>query len=296
MRLLQPPYWIRGCPLLLLQIMISLCFVIGPTWSRILAANVQDPELLIDAGTYKKIYKRSDLLKRSDLKTLTLKNDVSFPNRVMTYKAVPVTALFEGLVIEKDAVIQFRCSDGFAAPISKDRLLNTNPAQSHAYVAIETLDHPWPPVKPGGPVAGPFYLIWPDAELSQIMQEEWPFQLVALEVKGSLASLYPKIFPAEDLPLKHPVRHGMEVFVKNCFPCHTLNKQGAGQVGPDLNLPHSPTEYLAKPFLRQLIRDNQSVRSFPQGKMNSFPPEILSDPDLADLLQYLEHMAQHKRP
>jgi mono/diheme cytochrome c family protein len=254
-----------------------------------------DPELLIDVGSHKKIYKRSDLLRRPDLITLKIEKDVSFPGRVMTYQAVPVAALFEGLHLDTDAVIQFRCSDGFAAPISKERLLNKKASGSHAYVAIETKENPWPPVKPGGPVAGPFYLVWPDADLSQIMQEEWPFQLAAFEVKGALDRLYPKIFPAANLPAKHPVRLGMDVFVKNCFPCHTMNKEGAGHVGPDLNLPHSPTEYFKKPFLRQLIRDNQSVRHFPNGKMGPFSIDLLPEKELDYLLQYLESMAQKKK-
>jgi mono/diheme cytochrome c family protein len=212
----------------------------------------------------------------------------------MTYKAVPAVALFAGVTLAEDAVIQFRCTDGFAAPISKDRLLNTHASRSHAYVAIEDPSAPWPPVKPGGPVAGPFYLVWPDAQLSQVMQEEWPFQLAAFEVKGSLESLYPNIFPDKKLSQDHVVRRGLDVFVKNCFPCHTLNKSGASQVGPDLNVPFSPTEYMDQPFLRRLIRDNQSVRYYPDGKMSPFPPELLPEKDLDALLEYLKHMAKHK--
>lgn len=257
-------------------------------------AHALDPTLSIDSGTEKIVYKRSELLARKDLKTLSIAKDPSFPGQVMTYKAVPVVALFTGVTLAEDAVIQFRCSDGFAAPISKDRLLNTHPSRSHAYVAIEDPSAPWPAVKPGGPVAGPFYLVWPDAELSQVMQEEWPFQLAAFEVKGSLESLYPNIFPDKKLPKNHQVRRGMDVFVKNCFPCHTLNKSGASQVGPDLNFPYGPTEYIARPFLKRLIRDNQSVRYYPDGKMSSFPPELLPEKDLDALLGYLKYMTKHK--
>lgn len=277
-----------------LLVTLFLFLIIGKAHAQ--DTRVEDPVLTIDSGTKKIVYKRSELLGRKDLRSISIAKDPSFPGRVMNYKAVPVPALFEGVKFADDAVIQFRCTDGFSAPISKDRLLNTDPARSHAYVAIEDPTAPWPPVKPGGPVAGPFYLVWPDAELSQVMQEEWPFQLAAFEVKGSLESLYPQIFPDKKLPPNHLVRRGMDVFVKNCFPCHTMNKAGASQVGPDLNVPFGPTEYFSGPFLRRLIRDNQSVRYYPDGKMSAFPPELLPEKDLDALLTYLEHMTKRKLP
>jgi hypothetical protein len=41
-------------------------------------------------------------------------------------------------------VIQFRCLDGFSAPIPKDRLLDRRPGRSVAYIAIEEPTSPWP--------------------------------------------------------------------------------------------------------------------------------------------------------
>jgi hypothetical protein len=227
-----------------------------------------EPELVIHVGHTKKVLKRTELLKHPQIRTLVVKQDVSYPGRTMTYQAIPVATLFEGMTFDQDAVIQFRCFDGFAAPISKERLLNQNPNRSIGYIAIETKEAPWPSVKPGGPSAGPFYLVWPDGDKSQILPEEWPFQLAAFEVKGSLKSLYPKIFPDHRLSSNHPIRRGMEVFVSNCFPCHTFNQEGAGRVGPDLNFPHSPVTYFKRPFLKKLIRNNQAVRHFPEGKMS----------------------------
>jgi len=44
--------------------------------------------------------------------------------------------------------------------------------------------------------------------------------------------------------------------------CYTLNGAGNAHVGPDLNLPQNPTEYLVPAALRQLIRNPASVRSW----------------------------------
>jgi mono/diheme cytochrome c family protein len=241
-----------------------------------------------------KTYARDDLLKRPDVETIEIASDPAYPGKTMTYKAVPAAALFAGVPLADDAVIQFKCLDGFAAPISKARLLDTAPDRSHAYVAIEPKEAPWPALKPGGPSAGPFYLVWQKPELSAIGGEEWPFQLAAFEVKGALAEVYPKIFPDPKLAKTSPEWRGFATFQKTCFACHTLNGQGAAEVGPDLNVPQSPTEYFTKGALRTLIRDPQALRRFPKAKMPSFKADALSDKELGDLIAYLTHMAKRR--
>ena len=123
-----------------------------------------DPELTLQAGEHKVVFKRSDLLKRKDVESLTIDKDPAYPGQKMQYKAVPASALFASMKIADDAVIQFKCLDGFSAPISKERLLNTSAAMSLAFIAIEEADKPWPALKPGGASAGPFYLVWPKPE------------------------------------------------------------------------------------------------------------------------------------
>jgi mono/diheme cytochrome c family protein len=258
------------------------------------AAAAVDPELTFQNADQKITFKRSELLKRSDLETLSVQNDPAYPGQGIRYRAVRFTALFGGLKIADEAVIQFRSLDGFSAPISKERLLNKLADKSIAYIAIEEPDKPWPPLKPGGGSAGPFYLIWQKPEASFIGPEEWPYQVVAFEVKGTLESLYPNILPDAKLEPTSPVRQGFKVFTKNCFACHTLNRDGAGDVGPDLNVPMNPTEYFHKAALRKLVRDPQSLRHFPRSRMSAFPREILPEQDLDHLIAYLEHMAQRK--
>ena len=91
-----------------------------------------------------------------------------------------------------------------------------------------------------------------------------------------------------------PVRRGYAVFEKNCSVCHTLNLGGDATVGPDLNVPYNPTEYMRVDALRRLIRDPQSLRRWPAAKMPAFETRSLSDRDLTDLLAYLRHMADRK--
>jgi cytochrome c1 len=73
-----------------------------------------------------------------------------------------------------------------------------------------------------------------------------------------------------------------------------LNGEGDARVGPDLNIPHNPTEYLRTDLLRAYIRNPQSLRRWPQAKMSGFDRATLSDADLDNLLAYLRHMAAHK--
>ena len=47
-------------------------------------------------------------------------------------------------------------------------------------------------------------------------------------------------------------------------------------------------------FLRQQVRNPQSVRAWPQAKMPGFSVEAISERDLDDLLAYLYYMAKRK--
>src|SRR5436190_7508670 len=194
------------------------------------AAVEQEATLKVGA----KNYTVSELLKRPELETITLKHDPAYGGQEMRYQAIVAATLFAETNLRDDEVVQFRCLDGFVASISKERIMHNGPGQSVAYIAIENPKSKWPdlPLKPGSGSAGPFYLVWLKPELSGILQEEWPYQVVAFEVKGRLKDLYPAIFP------KHQpnaaVARGLKLFQQTCFACHRMNEQGPSQVGPDL--------------------------------------------------------------
>lgn len=278
------------------SLILSMLFIASTPVSNVARAQSDkvNPTLTIRGSEQEVAFTRSQLLARPDIQTITVTDDPAYPGKSMIYKAVPAAALFKDVRLADDAVIQFKCLDGFSAPISKERILSNAEAKSVAFVAIEGPEAPWPAMKPNGPSAGPFYLIWVHPEASAISREEWPFQLAAFEVKGALTQVYPNIAPDMKLKAESAVRLGFGVFTRNCFACHTMNKEGATDVGPDLNVPMSPTEYFTKRTLRKLIRDPQSVRHFPKGRMVGFPPTVLSDKDLDHLVAYFAHMAKRR--
>jgi len=129
-------------------------------------------------------------------------------------------------------------------------------------------------------------------ELSGILPDEWPYKIAGFEVKGRLQSLYPGIFPKHQEDAR--VARGLKVFQQTCFACHTMNREGPSQVGPDLNLPLNPTEYLRESILPRYIRDPKSIRTWESSKMPGFGPEVLSDEDVANVVAYLKEMALEK--
>ncbi len=73
-----------------------------------------------------------------------------------------------------------------------------------------------------------------------------------------------------------------------------MNANGAGSIGPDLNLPMNPTEYFQAKALVSLIRDPASVRTWPHRMMHGFSEGAISDAELSDLIGYLRYMSTRK--
>ena len=247
-------------------------------------------DLSIDTGHGTRIWTTTQLLSRPDAQTVTIPIDIAF-RRTMHYRAVPLCALLPGL--EHGDRLQFVASDGFSVDIAADTILNTAGAQ--AWLAVEDPQHPWPTLPDNKGDAGPFYIVWTHPAAASIGTEQWPYQLARIQRTRDVAARFPATAPAASVPANSPIRHGYAVFQRTCFACHTLNGQGDARMGPDLNIPHNPTEYLSTDMLRAFIRNPQSLRRWPEGKMFGFPTqESLSDADLDALLTYLHYMAQHK--
>ena len=208
--------------------------------------------------------------------------------RAMSYRAVPLAALLDG--VQPGDHLQAVALDGFAAELPAAPLLSTQGAR--AWLAVEDPAQPWPALAAGKPSAGPFYLVWQNPEAAQIGPEQWPFQVVRFRLLAPVAQRFPALLPAADAE-PHSFLLGL-YRQKNCLACHRLNGAGDSQFGPDLNIPHNPTEYFAGDFLRQYIRDPQSLRRWPQGRMPGFSQEVLSDRELGELIGYLGHMAGRK--
>lgn len=253
-----------------------------------------EPQFTIEAQSKKMTWSRKTLLQRTDLEKIVLEDIPTYPKQKVVFWAVPLYKLFEGFSIGPDATIEFRCTDGFSAPIQPSRLLDHSQGHSIAYLAIEKEKEPWPPVHPekGPETAGPFFVIWKNAHLSQIGVEEWPFQLEKFEIRGSLNALYPKIFPPQHYREQSPEMRGFRTFQKWCFSCHKINQQGLSDFAPDLNWPKSPTEYFTEEAFKTFVRNPQNLRAWKNDRMRGFSREELSDSELDELFSYLKAMAK----
>jgi mono/diheme cytochrome c family protein len=259
--------------------------------SRMAAAA--EPALEIAIGSETRQFGRDALLARPDATTVEVANDVAY-HKAMSYRAVPLVPLLAGLNPPPDSVIEAVALDGFAAQLPLDLITNTDPAKAVAWLAVEPADKPWPQLPGKTASAGPFYILWTGASASTIRSEQWPYQLARLASQPSPASRWPALGVDPALPPTHPVRAGQALFVTQCLPCHTLNGAGAGTVGPDLNRPMNPSEYMTRAGLHALIRSPQSVRSWPEQRMPGFTAEQLSDREIDVLIDYLVHMASRR--
>ncbi|UTL82501.1 c-type cytochrome [Pseudomonas putida] len=231
----------------------------------------------------------ADLLRMPQAREINIEQDVSY-KRPMRYRAVPLATLLQG--IKADDHLQAVALDGFAAEMPAAPLLQEGPAR--AWLAIEDPAAPWPALGNGKPSAGPFYLVWTAPQASGIRPEQWPFQIATIRRLAAVEQRFPALLPDPKLPAEDRVRQGFALFQQNCLACHRLNGAGDAQFGPDLNVPHNPTEYFQPGFLRQYIRDPQSLRQWPQARMPGFAESVLSEEELDALLAYLGHMAKRR--
>lgn len=256
-------------------------------------AQAGEPTIIVTAGDQTRSFTRDALLARPDATTIQVQRDVTY-RMPMTYRAVPVASLLAGMPLAPGNVIEAVALDGFAAQLPPELLLNTDASKAIAWLAIEPADRTWPPIPEKDASAGPFYMVWTGAEVGSIRSEQWAYQVAKLVSQPSPVSRWPVLAVDSALPPTDPARAGQALFFVQCLPCHKLNGGGASDIGPDLNLPQNPTEYLTPQGLHDLIRNPRAVRSWPAQTMPPFPPDLLSERDLRLIVAYLKHMAGRK--
>lgn len=250
-------------------------------------ATAAEPALEIAFGAKVERWSRADLLKHPAVRTIEVPADVAY-RRAMRFRAIPLPALIAQLAQSES--VQFVASDGFVANIPGALLAS----DAQPWLAIESPDLAWPALKPGGPSAGPFYLVWLAPEKNGISPEQWPYQIARIAQALPLEKRYPQILPAAATGPDSAERRGLQVFTANCAVCHKINGGGDASIGPDLNKPFGPTEYFQEAFLRQLIRNPASVRDWGQRTMPGFSQSVLSDAQMDDLLAYLRQMVKQR--
>jgi mono/diheme cytochrome c family protein len=255
--------------------------------SAITIACVAEPALDIQVGPTPQHFTRSELLRNPAVKTIDVSSDVAY-HRDMRYQALPLAALIQHET--PDSSLQFVATDGFVANIPAKLLQG----DGQPWLAIETSDHAWPPLKAGDATsAGPFYLVWLTPQKSGVSQEQWPYQIAKISLALPLESRYPQIVPAASA--SSAAQRGLHVYTANCASCHPINGVGDAAIGPDLNLPHNPTEYFHEDYLRRLVRNPADVRNWAQRIMPGFSADVLSDAQLDDLLAYLRQMSAQRQ-
>lgn len=264
----------------------------SPTPTASVVEPSPEPRFSISVGSQTRSWTRSELLKHPEARSQSVLDHSAYEGRKIDYRVIPVSALFEGIEIPKGSTLTYDTTDGFSSSIEPSLLLSEEPGSSVALLAIEDPSTPWPTFDNREYGAGPFYLVWDRPEASNIGREEWPFKLVAFREEPPIESRFPAVPPATDLDSSHPAHSGYRLFIRNCFPCHTVNGQGTAAFGPDLNHPMSPTEYMSAGMIQKLVRDPQSVRQWKGGKMPGFGPKVISDAELEDIVAYLTHKAE----
>ena len=265
-------------------LLVMFCLFLAPRGA------LADPVLEIAMGGQTRQFGRDELLRRPDLASVVVANDVSY-GKAMSYRAVPLAALLAGLNPPPNSVVESVALDGFVAQLPLDLVTNTNPAKPIAWLAIEPADPLWPKLPGKDQSAGPFYLIWTGAAVATIRSEQWPYALKRLESQPSPVERWPALYVDPALPATDPIRAGLALYVTQCLPCHTLNGAGSGTMGPDMNQPMNPTRYMTRDGLHALIRDPKSVRYWPNMQMPGFAADQISDREIDLIIDYLAHMA-----
>jgi mono/diheme cytochrome c family protein len=245
---------------------------------------------MFEVGDGKHSFTASELLARPDAAELAIPNDASY-GRATRYRAVPLLPLLAGLQDGRNDTLEARSTDGFVAQIPFSLIRRGAEGGATAWIAVEQPGQPWPNLPGKSFGAGPFYLVWTHPERSSVTSEQWPYHLASLTPMESPAHRWPQLAVDPALPPAAPARHGQQVFVTNCLPCHRLNGGGAGEMGPDLGRPVPVLDYLTERGLRALVRDPRSVRSWPLMQMPGFPAAALPDADLDALVAYLRQAA-----
>ena len=273
-----------------MRALVLLCFLLLPG-----LGHAAEPTITITMGQDTRSLTRTELLARPDTATIDVARDVAYRGP-MTYRAVPVAALLAGMTVPHNEVIEAVALNGFVAQLPPDLLLNTDERKAVAWLAIEPARRPWPSIAGKKHVsAGPFYIVWTGAEVGSVRSEQWPYQLAKLRSQPSPLSRWPSLAVDSALPPSDPARAGQALFIVQCLTCHKLNGAGAADVGPDLNLPQNPTEYLTAQGLHDLIRNPKTVRTWPAQAMPTLS-DYLSDHEIELIIAYLKHMAGRKQP
>jgi mono/diheme cytochrome c family protein len=271
-------------------IVILILASIGPS------TGASEARLSLAIGGIARSYSAEELLRDPATVEIEVTRDATY-GRAMRYRALPLSVLLRGLTLPPDQVIVAVASDGFIANLPLDLVMRKpEDTGSVPYLAIEPPGSPWPRIAGQAYTAGPFYIVWLRPEADGIRSEQWPYATVEIRAADSPAKRFPALAVDARLPATDPIRAGQQLYATFCLVCHRLNGAGDADVGPDLNLPQSPTEYFRLDALHAFIRNPSAVRQWKAAGMKGFDEQALSDHEIDLIIAYLGHMASRKMP
>ncbi len=180
--------------------------------------------------------------------------------------------------------IVFECLDGYQPEMPLDLFLKAKP-----YLAFQDVDAPenigWEKIfKNGNEMnAAPFYLVY-ETVSERDAHSQWPYNLVKfhLELPGNSAK---ELLPGKNTKFET----GYNLFIAHCITCHAINGIG-GEMGPELNIPKSVTEYWLENELVDYLVNPASFRN--KVKM---PALGISKAQSQEIVDYLKFMSENKK-
>ena len=215
-----------------------------------------------------------------------------YEQRDVTFSGIPAADALDralGPAWRKSEVLQLIAQDGYTAAIPTQRLLTHK-----AWLAAARTDRPDFVLDKKVPkvetvAIAPFYLVWDSKNDPEIRAEGdygWPYQLATVRTT-TYHDAFPGLDPPE--PVSPTVARGFALFAQHCATCHSLNGHG-GKVGPELNAPHSVTEYWKPEWLRRWIDKPAEIRH--NTAMPGLPAHVANRAQAVDdVIAYLTAMA-----
>jgi len=182
-------------------------------------AAAAEPTITITSHGTSLEYSASGLLARKDTVSLAVQHDVSY-RHAMTYRAVPLLKLLNGIDDDRFDTLEARAKDGFIAQIPLALIAHALTGGAVPWLAVEDPAHPWAPLPNQTVSAGPFYLVWDHPQQSGVRAEQWPYRLVSLASVASPLHRWPQLALPADRSPDAQAQSGQRVFLTLCLPCH----------------------------------------------------------------------------
>src|SRR5258705_9023806 len=114
---------------------LILMVLLSVTCAWINIANAE-PILTITVDGKPQSYSIDALLKRSDVVEIKIEHDVAY-QRPMTYRAIPLAALFNGSGFGVDTFLEVKALDGFVSQLPNALVQNRDRSKAIAMLAVE---------------------------------------------------------------------------------------------------------------------------------------------------------------